>query len=47
MNSNSDSETLIQVLNVAQPSGKFWVGTSPSPDCSAVILTSNLRAELQ
>lgn len=44
---NADSETSIQVLNVAQPSGKFWVGTSTYSDYPAVILTSTLRAELQ
>lgn len=39
-NKHADSESFIQILNVAQPSGKFWVGTSASSDCSAVILTS-------
>ena len=31
----------IQILNVAQPSGKFWVGLLPRSNYLVVTLTSN------
>ena len=44
---STDVGNIMQVLNIAQPSGKFWVGIFPDSGCPAVILTSIFRAELQ
>ena len=40
-------QMLTLVLNVSQPSGSFWVGSSLWSDCPALKLNPIFRAELQ
>lgn len=40
-------QMLTLVLNVSQPSGRFWVGSSLWSDCLVIILNPVFRAELQ
>ena len=40
-------QMLTLVLNVSQPSGSFWVGSSLWSDCPAIKLNPIFRAELQ